>query len=566
VIDLIRKLAAMKGDNCDSDPESWYKVLTGAEPDYSDILDHLTHSSGERAQLLRSYFEPNDEDREQGRKMPSAGHRAIATLVAKGYIRVIVTTNFDRLMEQALTDAGIQPTIISTADAVKGALPLTHSPCTVMKIHGDYLDSRLRNTKPELSAYEKPLNDLLDRVLDEFGLVVCGWSAEWDVALRATIERCSTHRFGTYWAAYKGNVSSEAEKLIGLRRAAKVPIENADSFFHELAEKIRALDDFALSDPLSAKVAVARMKRYLAMPDQKINLHDLVHRETERVQGMIVSPAFPDFRTVTSELLVKRLRAYEREMEILLALLACGGYWASGQQTDVLARSLKRLADDIVARGPRIVGIELQKYPATLALYAMGIAAIGSGNYLLIKDLLALKMRVDAFSPEESLTKPLAPMHVLQRKHGHEFLPGRERQFTPFNDYVFEILREPLRDYIPDDKTYDEAFDWFEYLLGMVHCDLNATPEDIENVKRGAERGIWGPVGRFLWKHRNSAESILARTTFVLEGPYPRIVTAALSAGMFASQGNSLNYDRFHLIKRGFDVHIGLVRDQIRVW
>jgi hypothetical protein len=26
---------------------------------------------------------------------------------------------------------------------------------------------------------------LLDRILDEFGLIVCGWSADWDTTLRA---------------------------------------------------------------------------------------------------------------------------------------------------------------------------------------------------------------------------------------------------------------------------------------------------------------------------------------------------------------------------------------------
>jgi hypothetical protein len=243
VVDLIQKLAHLKGEPCDPTPEAWYKALTGTEPDYSDILDQLSPSPADRAQLLRAYFEPTEEDREQGRKMPTGAHRAIANLVAKGYVRVIVTTNFDRLMEQALSEAGVQPTVISTADAVHGALPLTHSPCTVVKIHGDYLDSRLRNTRPELSAYERPLDDLLDRIFDEFGLLVCGWSAEWDVALRATVERCASHRFGTYWAAYKGNVSGEAEKLIGLRRATVVQISDADSFFQDLAEKIRALED-----------------------------------------------------------------------------------------------------------------------------------------------------------------------------------------------------------------------------------------------------------------------------------------------------------------------------------
>src|ERR1019366_10622659 len=100
VLDLIRKLAHLKGESCDPDAEAWYRALVGAEPDYSNILDQLTPSSADRSLLLRAYFEPTEEDREQGRKMPSGAHRAIAALVAKGYIRVNITTNFDRLIEQ----------------------------------------------------------------------------------------------------------------------------------------------------------------------------------------------------------------------------------------------------------------------------------------------------------------------------------------------------------------------------------------------------------------------------------------------------------------------------------
>src|ERR1035438_8024359 len=140
-LDLIRKLAHMKGEKCEPGPEAWYRILIGTDPDYSDILDLLTQSSAERAMLLRSYFEPTEKEREQGLKLPSPAHRSIATLVAKGYVKVILTTNFDRLMEQALVEAGVQPSVISTDNAVQGALPLVHAPCTIVKVHGDYLDA-----------------------------------------------------------------------------------------------------------------------------------------------------------------------------------------------------------------------------------------------------------------------------------------------------------------------------------------------------------------------------------------------------------------------------------------
>jgi hypothetical protein len=50
-----------------------------------------------RRDLIAGFFEPTDEDAEQGLKVPGLAHRAIALLVKRGLVRVIVTTNFDRL-------------------------------------------------------------------------------------------------------------------------------------------------------------------------------------------------------------------------------------------------------------------------------------------------------------------------------------------------------------------------------------------------------------------------------------------------------------------------------------
>jgi SIR2-like domain len=145
----------------------------------------------------------------EGRKRPSAAHKAIAQLIANGYIRVVVTTNFDRLLEQALAEIGIQPVVISTADSIRGALPLAHSPCSIIKVNGDYLDTRLKNTRGELEKYEEQIDALLDRVFDEYGVIVAGWSAQWDIALSAAFRRCPNRRFAIYWAQ-RGSLTPEA--------------------------------------------------------------------------------------------------------------------------------------------------------------------------------------------------------------------------------------------------------------------------------------------------------------------------------------------------------------------
>ena len=136
-LDLIRKLAKLHKEGCEPAPELWYRKKFGQDAEYSVLLDELAKRPAERQQLLRPYWEPNDQEREEREKRPTTAHRAIAALVARGFIKVILTTNFDRLLEAALTDEDVVPTILSSPDQVQGALPLIHTQCCIFKVHGD---------------------------------------------------------------------------------------------------------------------------------------------------------------------------------------------------------------------------------------------------------------------------------------------------------------------------------------------------------------------------------------------------------------------------------------------
>jgi NAD-dependent SIR2 family protein deacetylase len=143
-------LAAKKGEEPESDPKGWYRQKFGEEPKYGQLLDNLASTPAERRNLLRPYFEPTPEESEQDFKVPTVAHKAIAALSKMGYIRMILTTNFDRLTEIALNNERIVPDIISSEEHLEGGIPYTHSKCYVVKLHGDYLDPRIKNTPEEL--------------------------------------------------------------------------------------------------------------------------------------------------------------------------------------------------------------------------------------------------------------------------------------------------------------------------------------------------------------------------------------------------------------------------------
>ncbi|MBK5247637.1 MAG: hypothetical protein JJE49_10275, partial [Peptostreptococcaceae bacterium] len=108
-------------------PEEWFINKYGEDPDYSTILSKLVSTPSERINLLRPYFEPNEQEREEGLKQPTQAHKSIAKLIKAGYIKVVITTNFDRLLETALQEEGIEPVVIRHADDIDGAIPLVHN-------------------------------------------------------------------------------------------------------------------------------------------------------------------------------------------------------------------------------------------------------------------------------------------------------------------------------------------------------------------------------------------------------------------------------------------------------
>jgi hypothetical protein len=535
VQDLTGRLAVAEGEDVGGDAIGWYVSRYEREPDYDVLLEELAPLPSERNRLLRAYFEPSEEEREQGLKQPTEAHRAVAELVRRGYVRIVITTNFDRLLERALDEAGVSATVVSSGDDVDGLLPLDHSSCTIVKVHGDYLDTRIKNTERELRTYDPRIDSLLDRVFDDYGLIVCGWSAKYDKALRAAIARCPSRRFSTHWAA-RGKLGVSAERLATARDGHIVAIESADSFFAELLERVTALAD-AEEDPMSARVAVARLKRYLPVPDARIRLHDLVSQGTEDLRGRLTSKEFPlSSPPPTPEAVLQRMKAFDAASDIVARLAAVGAFHGRPEQEEVWVRMLQRVAELDEVEGQRLVVWDsLRLYPALVLMYAAGIAAVASGHFSVLESL-AQRVRID----DEALVRKLYTWSVLDDRLAKQ-IPGLERRHTPVSDHLYAALRDAMRDILPSDQEYAAAFDRFEYLWALMHVDATLGTDHWHDG--------WGPVGRFGWRRRPSGErepAVVGRELERQGEAWP-----PLAAGLF---GGSL--DRLNEVKTAFDAFV----------
>jgi hypothetical protein len=504
LIDLIEKIAKINGVATGGNAEGWFYQTYSEKATYSRLLEQLAHSPAERSRLLRNYFEPNEDERSQGLKLPTPAHRAIAGLVKDGYVRVIVTTNFDRLMEQALDGFGLVPVVVSTEESARGVTPLAHNTCTIIKVNGDYLDPDLRNTDEELANYGPHLTQLISEVFEDYGLSVCGWSAEWDSGLIASLKGTLSRRFSTYWCV-RGGITEAARDLNAFRRGTTIEIANADSFFTALSEKVTALQDLGAADPVSIPIAVATVKRYLPDPQQVIRLSDFVIQETRRTRTELDSLGFSmSVFDRPVEIMDARLQQYESKTELLRHIVSVGAYWGTSEQAHLWANAVRSLSNLTLDLSNPHNGalVRLTHYPATLVFYAAGVAALAGGRFGTLARMFETRVEKRSGNNEEDVcTSVLHPLNVIDTSIARGIPTLRDNR-TPGSNRVFDAVRGALADIVEADKDYDRLFDDFECLVSLHYIDV---------VHAKGKNFSWAPVGRFACKW--SDDGALTRIT-----------------------------------------------------
>ena len=478
-LDLVRKLGCMRGQPPDFDPQSWYEREFGKEPDYSVLLDELAKTPDHRQQLLREYFEPNDQERADGLKEPTRAHRAIARLNRRGFIKVIMTTNFDRLMERALEEEGVTPVTISSPDQFQSAQPLHLAKCCVLKVHGDYLDPRILNTVAELQDYRPEVNKLLDRVLDDYGLTVCGWSAAYDVALRSAVTRNPSRRYTTYWAQ-KGEKTDESLKIISSRRAEVFEIGDADTFFESVEDHVDALERSHRPNPLTVATAVSRLKQYLPDPKDGIRLRDLADDVAKDAVNAMSSEIFqigtPDEqRNDSTERRRNRLIGYADASNTLLQMGVIAGHNAQPEHFDTWSHILIYLATNTPGTGDNL-RLGWKAVPATLWFYSLGIGAVVRDRLEFLGHLFKTSINRDRADDLRAIGFLHPNLWYYGMSHApSDLLTDANGSRKSINVWLHDVLSGPAAGVIANPNLYTYYFDKLEILMALSNVNSGET-------------------------------------------------------------------------------------------
>lgn len=524
-LDLVRRVATSQEVDEQADWAEWYRQKAGQEPNYSTLLEDLATSPDERRAILHRYIEPSPEERDDGRKAPTKAHHAIAELVRSGHIRVIVTTNFDRLMENALREHGVEPTVVASPDALAGAEPLTHSRCYLLKLHGDYKDARILNTDEELRGYPACYDTLLDRIFDEHGLIICGWSGEWDHALRRAFLRAPNRRYPVYWAA-RGGLGAGAKELTDHRRAKVTPIAGADEFFQALQQRVETLELSQRQNPLSIEAMVASAKRYVAKPEFRVQLDDLISQEAQRLMERIGGSQFLPHEAFSKQAARTRVAWYEAQTEAVARMAGVLGRWGDGSELQMvfdLVRGLYLIAEK--EQNGVVLWLGLRSYPAVLVFMAYGIALTRAQRWQTLHQFLVMLWPCEHLVPQRMVSTLF--LHAWK---GHQDvlwhqLEGLDRRRRPLSDHLFELMSSWSSSFMGVSVEFERLFARFETLAALAYLE-DEQEETLEMSSKNPDGRPFAsmPVGRV-------GKNVASATPLALELQSDQMATALINAG-----------------------------------
>ncbi|MFN6128637.1 MAG: caspase domain-containing protein [Planctomycetota bacterium] len=227
-------------------------------------------------------------------------------------------------------------------------------------------------------------------------------------------------------------------------------------------------------------------KSFLATPETRIKLHDLVAGLTRSVMAQTSSESFPVQGKWSESEFADRLDKYNKALDELRPVQMLLGFWGTNAHMEVIALPAKRLSERANLESGLRVWLGLRWYPVLMLLYSCGLGALASQKYANILALLHAKLPDPRQRQATTTVIQSVFGEITEIADAFKSLPGHERQYVPVSEYLFKHLQPTADDVLFVGGDYENLFDRLELLLSLECAFVE---------------GGWGPIGRFGWKH-----------------------------------------------------------------
>ena len=224
----------------DAEKEKWLTEQPWYQPDnlYSCLFERFEPKEIGRQGYIENLIE--------GRK-PSFGYVVLANLMERGYINAVITTNFDDLIYGACTTyTDIRP-IVFAYGILASEMRVRIKRAKILKLHGDYLYSALKNTAHETESQDQNMTRQVLQVLNEFGLIVAGYGGG-DKSVMDILDQIS-EKNDLYWCVRRGDEPNDRVKAL-LQKKGGFLIE-IDGFV-QMMNEIRGIVGFDVRSMLGS--------------------------------------------------------------------------------------------------------------------------------------------------------------------------------------------------------------------------------------------------------------------------------------------------------------------------
>jgi hypothetical protein len=154
---------------------------------------------------------------------PSIGYHMLALLARAEIIRAVWTTNFDHLACRAAQANGVDTVEAGLDFPVRARTPFR--PCTLLHVslHGDYRYDLLKNAPDEIRQPDEVLRGAMQRRVEEYPLIVVGYSGR-DDSIMETLREAYAHRWsgGLYWCGLSDKPTERVRDVLNCVSTAKM--------------------------------------------------------------------------------------------------------------------------------------------------------------------------------------------------------------------------------------------------------------------------------------------------------------------------------------------------------
>jgi hypothetical protein len=229
-------------------------------------------------------------------------------------------------------------------------------------------------------------------------------------------------------------------------------------------------------NPKSAELTVQLVKRYLARPEHRIRLHDVLAEESRAVANSIRDPtAFAISSGASPEDYRARVRRYESAVATAMRIFGIIGRWGDEQAHAMAAEVITDIAF-LRTEGGLVLWLELRFYPAVLLFYAFGLGVLKAGNYGGLYRWLTQSVYRDH---QDDLPFIQRYGYWLSEMAQHwKMLEGLERHKTPLSDHLHDVTQPLSLDIALAERDHTRLFELFETLTALAYLTVKASEED----------------------------------------------------------------------------------------